>query len=341
MSISFHGREALSTEANPHRPRRLRRTPALRRLTAEVQLVPAAFIQPIMVRDGIDRPREIRSMPGVFQHSVESAVQAAATAAAVGCGGVMLFGIPSTKDEIGSEASDPSGIMQRALRAVVREVGDQTVVMADINLDEYTTHGHSGVLDANGEVDNDPSVIRFTEVAVAQAEAGAHVVAPSGMMDGQIGAIRSGLDAAGYQSVTLMAYAVKYASTFYSPFRVAVESSLVGNRRTYQQYPGNIRESIREVLLDVDEGADIVMVKPALPYLDIIAKVAELVHLPVAAYQVSGEYAMVEAAAAQGLLNREEAIRESLLAIRRAGATNILTYWATEVADAIARGIEF
>lgn len=322
MSISFQGRQAL-------------------RLTTEAHLVPATLIQPIMVRDGIDRPREIRSMPGVFQHSVDSAVQAAATAAALGCGGIMLFGIPSTKDETGAEASDPDGIMQRALRAVVGEVGDKTVVMADINLDEYTTHGHSGVLGANGEVDNDASIVRFAEVAVAQAQAGAHVVAPSGMMDGQIGAIRQRLDSAGYQSVAVMAYAVKYASTFYAPFREAVESALVGDRRTYQQHPGNIKESILEVLLDVDEGADVVMVKPALPYLDIIAKVAELVHLPVAAYQVSGEYAMIEAAAAQGLLNRDEAIRESLLAIRRAGATSILTYWATEAADAIARGIHF
>ncbi|WP_454561259.1 porphobilinogen synthase [Mycobacterium haemophilum] len=336
MSISFPRGEAPPMAATPDRPRRLRRTPALRRLTAEVRLAPSALIQPIFVRDGIDHPHEVRSMPGVFQHSVDSAVQAAATAAAVGVGGVILFGIPSVKDEIGAEASDPDGITQRALRAVVREVGDKTVVMTDINLDEYTTHGHSGVLGPGGDVDNDQSIIRFAEVAVAQADAGAHVVAPSGMMDGQIGVIRAHLDAAGHQSVAVMAYAVKYASAFYGPFREAVRSSLVGNRRTYQQDPANIKESAREVLLDVAESADIIMVKPALPYLDIIAKVADTVHLPVAAYQTSGEYAMVEAAAAQGTLDRTEAIRESLLAVRRAGATSILTYWATEAADAIA-----
>lgn len=341
MTLAYPVRGISAAETTVHRPRRMRRTAALRRLSAEVHVTPAALIQPIFVRDGIDRPREIASMPGVFQHTVHSAAQAAATAAAVRVGGIMLFGIPATKDETGSEAIDPDGIMQRALRAVVSEVGDKTVVMADINLDEYTTHGHSGVLDSSGDVDNDLSVARFAEVAVAQADAGAHVVAPSGMMDGQIRAIRHGLDAAGHQSVALMAYAVKYASAFYGPFRDAVESSLVGNRRTYQQYPGNIREALREVQLDIDEGADIVMVKPALPYLDIVAKVAELSNLPVAAYQTSGEYAMVEAAAAQGMLDRESAIRESLLSIRRAGATTILTYWATEAADIILRGGEF
>jgi porphobilinogen synthase len=327
--------------ANRYRPRRLRRTTALRRLTAEVSLEPSALIQPIFVRDGIDRPREIASMPGQYQHSIESAVRAAATAAASGVGGVMLFGIPSTKDEAGIEASDPDGIMQRALRAVVNEVGDTSVVIADINLDEYTTHGHSGVLDEHGDVDNDESILRFAEVAVAQSDAGAQMVAPSGMMDGQVGAIRTALDAAGHQSVAIMAYAAKYASSFYGPFRDAVESSLVGNRRTYQQYPGNRRESIREVLLDVDEGADIVMVKPALPYLDIIAKVSAAVNVPVAAYQVSGEYAMVESAAAQGRLDRDGAIRELLLSIRRAGASIILTYWATEAADSLLRGVEY
>jgi len=334
-----------NSERNPttnrYRPRRLRRTTALRRLTAEVSLEPSALIQPIFVRDGIDRPREIPSMPGQYQHSIDSAVRAAATAAASGVGGVMLFGIPSTKDETGIEASDPDGIMQRALRAVVNEVSDTSVVIADINLDEYTTHGHSGVLDDYGDVDNDESILRFAEVAVAQADAGAQMVAPSGMMDGQVGAIRAALDAAGHQSVAIMAYAAKYASSFYGPFRDAVESSLVGNRRTYQQYPGNRRESIREVLLDVDEGADIVMVKPALPYLDVIAKVSAAVNVPVAAYQVSGEYAMVESAAAQGRLDRDGAIRELLLSIRRAGASIILTYWATEAADSLVRGVEY
>jgi porphobilinogen synthase len=329
--------EASAIETSPerpgrHRPRRLRRTAALRRLTAEASLLPSALIQPIFVRDGIDRPREIPAMPGVFQHSIESAVQAAADAAAAGVGGIMMFGIPSTKDDTGTEASDPDGIAQRALRAVVDAVATQTVVIADLNLDEYTTHGHSGVLGADGDVDNDASIARFAEVAVAQADAGAHMVAPSGMMDGQVGAIRAALDCAGHQSVGILAYAAKFASSLYGPFRDAVESSLIGNRRTYQQYPGNIRESIREVLLDVDEGADIVMVKPALPYLDVIAAVADAVTIPVAAYQVSGEYAMIETAAAHGSLDRVAAILETLLAIRRAGAGIIVTYWATEAA---------
>ena len=324
-----------------HRPRRLRRTAALRRLTAEVGLGPSALVQPIFVRDGIQGPREIPSMPGQFQHSVESAVAAAADAAAAGVGGVMLFGVPSVKDDTGSEASQPDGIMQRALRAVVQEVGDTTVVMADINLDEYTTHGHSGVLGADGHVDNDRSIARFAEVAVAQADAGARMVAPSGMMDGQVGAIRDALDAAGHQSVAIMAYAAKFASSLYAPFRDAVESSLVGDRRTYQQFPGNGREAIREVLLDVDEGADIVMVKPALPYLDVITRVADVVDVPVAAYQVSGEYAMVESSAALGRLDREGAIRELLLAIRRAGATIIVTYWATEAARTLLDDFDF
>lgn len=324
-----------------HRPRRLRRTAALRRLTAEESLVPSGLIQPIFVRDGIDGPRGIASMPGVHQHSIESATRAAADAAAAGVGGIMMFGIPSTKDETGSEACDPDGILQRALRAVVAEVGDRTVVIADLNLDEYTTHGHSGVLGADGDVDNDASIAQYGDVAVAQADAGAHMIAPSGMMDGQVGAIRAALDSAGHQSVGILAYAAKFASSLYGPFRDAVESSLVGNRRTYQQYPGNRRESLREVLLDVDQGADIVMVKPALPYLDVIADVAAAVTIPVAAYQVSGEYAMVETAAAHGALDREAAILEMLLAIRRAGAGIIVTYWATEVAATMLGRTEF
>ncbi|MCW1959323.1 MAG: porphobilinogen synthase, partial [Mycobacterium sp.] len=267
--------------ANPgrHRPRRLRRAASPRRPTPETTPSRSALVQPLFVRDGIDRPREIASMPGVFQHSVESAVGAAAEAAEAGIGGIMLFGIPSTKDEAGAEASDPDGIMQRALRAVAGEVAETIVVIADLNLDEYTTHGHSGVLGADGDVDNDASIARFAEVAVAQADAGAQMVAPSGMMDGQVGAIRSALDAAGHQQVGILAYAAKFASHFYGPFRDAVESSLTGDRRTYQQFPGNRKESIREVLLDVDEGADIVMVKPALPYLDVIAAVAGTVQI--------------------------------------------------------------
>ncbi|MBU3750836.1 MAG: porphobilinogen synthase [Mycobacterium sp.] len=324
-----------------YRPRRLRRTAALRRLTAEVTPLRSGLVQPIFVRDGIDRPREIPSMPGQYQHSVVSAAAAVAKAAAAGVGGVMLFGIPSAKDEIGSEAWDPDGIMQRALRAVRDEVGDSTVVIGDVNLDEYTTHGHSGVLGPGGDVDNDRSIARFAQVAVAQADAGAQMVAPSGMMDGQVAAMRDALDAAGHSSVGIMAYAAKFASSFYGPFRDAVESSLTGNRRTYQQYPGNRREALREVLLDIDEGADIVMVKPALPYLDVIATVADSTDLPVAAYQVSGEYFMVEAAAAAGGLDRGAAIRECLLSIRRAGAAIIITYWATEAAGSLVDGHEF
>lgn len=280
-------------------------------------------------------------MPGVMQHSLASAIRSAAEAVDSGVGGLMLFGIPSGKDSTGAEASDPDGIMQRALRAVIAEVGDSTVVIGDVNLDEYTTHGHSGVLGADGDVDNDRSIARFAEVAVAQADAGAHMVAPSGMMDGQVGAIRAALDCAGHQSVSIMAYAAKFASSLYGPFRDAVESSLVGNRRTYQQFPGNGRESVREVLLDVEEGADIIMVKPALPYLDVIAEVARTVDVPVAAYQVSGEYAMVESAAACGRVDRDAVIRELLLSIRRAGAGIIITYWAAEVAAAPSRGLEY
>lgn len=323
------------------RPRRLRRTAALRRLTAESGLRPSALIQPVFIRDGIDTPREIAAMPGVFQHSVDSAVRAVADAVAAGVGGVMLFGVPSRKDEVGAEASDPDGILQRALRSVVAGVGDQTVVIADLNLDEYTTHGHSGVLGEDGDVDNDASIARFAEVAVAQADAGAHMVAPSGMMDGQVAAIRSALDDAGHQEVGILAYAAKFASSLYGPFREAVESSLIGNRRTYQQYPGNRRESMREVLLDIDEGADIVMVKPALPYLDVIADVARAVRVPVAAYQVSGEYAMIETAAEQGRLDRNAAVLEMLLSIHRAGAGLIVTYWATEAAASLLGTTEY
>jgi porphobilinogen synthase len=256
-------------------------------------------------------------------------------------GGIMLFGIPATKDLTGTEASDPDGIMQRALRAVIDEIGDSTVVIGDVNLDEYTAHGHSGLLGADGDVDNDPSIARFAEVAVAQADAGAHMVAPSGMMDGQVRAIREALDAAGHQSVAIMAYAAKFASSLYGPFRDAVESSLVGNRRTYQQFPGNRRESMREVMLDVEEGADIVMVKPALPYLDVIAAVSGAVDIPVAAYQVSGEHAMVESAAAAGRVDRNALIRELLLSIHRAGASVIISYWAAEVAAAASHGLEY
>ena len=278
-------------------------------------------------------------MPGQYQHSVASAVRAAAEAASAGVGGVMLFGIPSSKDEAGAEASDPDGIMQRALRAVVGEVGDDIVVIGDVNLDEYTTHGHSGVLGADGDVDNDRSIARFAEVAVAQADAGAQVVAPSGMMDGQVGRMRDALDAAGHQSVAIMAYATKFRLQF---LRTLPRCGRVVARRQSQDLPtiSGKQPGSRtgEVLLDVDQGADIVMVKPALPYLDVITRVTDVTHLPVAAYQVSGEYIMVEAAAAQGGLDRSAAIRECLLSIRRAGAAIIVTYWATEAAGSLLAG---
>lgn len=312
---------------------RLGRTAAFRSLAGDAGLEPAGLAQPIFVRDGADGPRPIESMPGQFQHSVASAARFAAEAAEAGIGAVMPFAIPSEKDELGTEASDPEGIMQRALRAIVEEVGDAVVVIGDVNLDEYTTHGHTGVLDAAGEVDNDASIESFARVAVAQADAGAAMVAPSGMMDGQVATIRDALDGAGHDQVGILAYAAKFASGFYGPFRGAVESSLTGNRRSYQQYPGNSSEALIEAALDIEEGADAVIVKPALPYLDVIDSISSRTEVPVAAYQVSGEYVMVEAAAREGIVDRAAAIEESLLAIRRAGATTIITYWATEYAS--------
>lgn len=276
-------------------------------------------------------------MPGVFQHTRDSLRKAAVEAVDKGVGALMLFGIPEHKDPRGSGALDPDGVLQVALREVSAEVGDATVVIGDINLDEYTDHGHTGVLDADGDVDNDASIELYAQVAVVQAEAGAQVVAPSGMMDGQVRRIREELDAAGHQSVAILGYSAKYASHFYGPFRDAVESTLRGDRKTYQQHPGNIRESLREVELDVAEGADMVMVKPALAYLDIVRLIADHVHVPVAAYQVSGEYAMVEAAAARGWIDRDQIVRESLAAIHRAGATQVITYWAAEFADSLDR----
>jgi porphobilinogen synthase len=314
------------------RPRRLRRTAAIRRLVTETRVAPADLVLPMFVREGLTEPRPIASMPGVVQHSRDSLRKAVAEAASAGVGGIMLFGIPSTKDEVGSGGTDPSGVLNVAIRDVVAEVGDSTVVMSDLCLDEFTSHGHCGVLAEDGTVDNDATLARYAEMAVAQAAAGVHVVGPSGMMDGQVGVVRRALDAAGYSDVSILAYSAKYASSLYGPFRDAVESSLQGDRRTYQQDPPNLREALREVELDVAEGADIVMVKPALPYLDVLAAVSAAVHVPVAAYQISGEYSMVEAAAANGWLDRERAILETLTSIRRAGAQIILTYWAMEAA---------
>jgi porphobilinogen synthase len=289
----------------------------------------------MFVAAGIGEPRPIASMPGVMQHTRDSLRNAAAAAVAAGVGGLMLFGVPrdEDKDAFGSVASDPDGILNVALRDLAKDLGDSTVLMADTCLDEFTDHGHCGVLDASGRVDNDATLDRYVELAVAQASSGAHVVGLSGMMDGQVGAIRDGLDAAGYSDIVIMAYAAKFASAFYGPFREAVSSSLAGNRRTYQQQPGNAREARRETELDLGEGADIVMVKPAMGYLDIVSAVASVSPVPVAAYQVSGEYAMISAAAANGWIEERAAILESLTSIRRAGADIVLTYWAASVAD--------
>jgi porphobilinogen synthase len=317
------------------RPRRLRRTAALRRLVEETRVSPAELVLPLFVKEGLREPRPISSLPGVVQHSRDSLRKAAHEAVRAGVGGLMLFGVPdnASKDETGSAGLDPDGILNVAIRDVIEEVGDATVVMSDLCLDEFTSHGHCGVLAPDGSVDNDATLELYAQMGVAQAEAGAHVLGPSGMMDGQVGVIRKALDRAGFQNTSILAYAAKYAGAFYGPFREAVESTLKGDRRQYQQSPGNLREALREVDLDVAEGADMVMVKPALPHLDVIAAVRDRVDIPVAAYQVSGEYAMVEAAAANGWIDRERVILESLTSIKRAGAQITLTYWATEAAQ--------
>jgi porphobilinogen synthase len=315
------------------RPRRLRRSAPVRRLVAQVSVRPANLVLPLFVKEGISEPVPVGSMPGVVQHSRESLRKAAAEAVSAGVGGLILFGIPAVKDDRGSGADDPGGIVQLALADLVAEVGHDSVLMADLCLDEYTDHGHCGLLTPAGHVDNDATLERYASIAVAQANAGAHVVAPSGMMDGQVGAIRSALDTAGHDDVAIMAYSVKYASALYGPFRDAAECTpQFGDRSAYQQDPAAAKDGLREALLDVDEGADIVMVKPALAYLDVISELAANVPLPVAAYQVSGEYSMVEAAAANGWLDRDRVIMETLTAISRAGADIILTYWAAEVA---------
>ena len=319
------------------RPRRLRRTPALRRLVAETTLEARQLILPVFVREGATSPVPISSMPGVVQHTRETLREAAAEAAAAGLGGIMIFGVPESKDATGSCGLDPDGILNVAIRDVVAEVGDALPVMADLCLDEFTDHGHCGVLDEDGTVDNDATLEIYAQMAVAQAEAGVDLVGPSGMMDGQVAAIRAGLDEAGHSDVGILAYSAKYASAFYGPFREAVDSTLQGDRRSYQQDPANAIEGVREALLDVDEGADIVMVKPALAYLDVVQAVRDAVDVPVAAYNISGEYSMVEAAAERGWVDRRSAILESLLSIRRAGADIVLSYWAAEVAGWLAR----
>ena len=292
----------------------------------------------MFVADGISQPRPISSMPGVVQHTRDSLRRAAADAVAAGVGGLMLFGVPrdEDKDACGSAGVDPDGILNVALRDLSKDLGEATVLMADTCLDEFTDHGHCGVLDSRGRVDNDATNAQYVKLAVAQAESGAHLVGPSGMMDGQVAAIRDGLDAAGYSDVAVLAYAAKFASAFYGPFREAVASSLEGDRRTYQQEAGNGREALREIELDIAEGADVIMVKPAMAYLDVVRAAAEVSPVPVAAYQVSGEYAMISAAAANGWVDRRAAVLESLTCIRRAGADIVLTYWAAEVAGWLA-----
>ena len=315
------------------RPRRLRTTAALRRMVAESRVEPRHLMLPAFVREGLTEPRPISSMPGVVQHTRDTLRKAAAEAAEAGIGGVMLFGIPETKDATGSQALDPDGILNVAIADVVAEVGDAVTVMSDLCLDEFTDHGHCGVLDAQGRVDNDATLELYAEMARAHATAGVHMVGPSGMMDGQVAVVRDALDGAGRTEVGILAYSAKYASAFFGPFREAVDSALKGDRRTYQQDPANQVEGVREALLDVAEGADIVMVKPALGYLDVLTRVREAVDVPVAAYNISGEYSMVEAAAAHGWIDREAAILETLTSIHRAGADVILTYWATEAAS--------
>ncbi|MFC8598587.1 porphobilinogen synthase [Isoptericola sp. NPDC057191] len=331
----------MSTSGIVYRPRRLRTTPRMRRLAAETRLHPADLVLPLFVKEGLDEPAPITSMPGQVQHTETSLRDAVADAARAGLGGVMLFGIPAERDATGTAGDDPDGILQRGIRVareVVAKVEAETgrpgpVIMADTCLDEFTDHGHCGVLTPDGAVDNDATLERYAAMAVAQARAGAEVVAPSGMMDGQVAVIRDALDDAGFTDVSVLAYSAKYASAFYGPFRDAVDSALQGDRRTYQMDAANSREGLREADLDLAEGADMVMVKPAGTSLDVLRGVADRSDVPVAAYQVSGEYAMIEAAAAHGWIDRKGAVLESLLAIKRAGADVILTYWAVDVAD--------
>src|SRR5579872_6280155 len=330
----------------PHQPgarypvrrmRRLRRTEAMRRLVAETTLSVDDLVAPLFVREGVDEPVPIPSMPGHVQHSGASLVAEAKRLCALGVPAVVVFGVPERKDPTGSGAWDPDGVVQRSLAELKGALGDALVVMADLCLDEYTDHGHCGVLRADGTVDNDATVDLYRRVAVAQAAAGADVVAPSGMMDGQVAAIRGALDDAGHTEVAVLAYAAKFASALYGPFRDAVDVTIAGggDRRGYQQDPRNRREALAEVALDVAEGADAVMVKPAVSYLDVIADVASSVDVPVAAYHVSGEYAMVKAAAERGWIDGDAVALEHLVAIKRAGADMILTYFASEVAESL------
>ena len=306
----------------------------MRRLVAQTSVQPRHLVLPMFIADGIDEPRPISAMPGVVQHTRDSLRAAAAVAVAAGVGGLMIFGVPraADRDATGSSGLRPDGILNVALRDLASDLGDATVLMADTCLDEFTDHGNCGILDDSGRVDNDSTNSQYVKLAVAPAKAGAHVVGLSGMMDGQVAAVRSGLDAAGFTEAVILAYAAKFASAFYGPFREAVASALTGDRRTYQQDGGNAREAMREIVLDIEEGADIIMVKPAMAYLDIVRAAAEISPVPVAAYQVSGEYAMIAAAAANGWVDGPAAALESLTGIRRAGADIVLTYFAVDAA---------
>lgn len=317
----------------PHRPRRLRQSPAMRRHVQETRMHPNQLILPVFVKEGLEQPVEISAMPGVQQHSMDSLRRTAARAAEAGLGGLMIFGVPQHLDATGSGLVDPQGILNRALAEVRAEVGDDLLVMADLCLDEFTDHGHCGVLDDRGAVDNDATLAIYAQAAVAQAEAGAHILGPSGMMDGQVGVIRDALDAAGHLDTSVLAYAVKYSSAFYGPFREAVDSALKGDRKTYQMDSANRREALRELELDLVEGADMVMVKPAMSYLDILREVADQSPVPVSAYQISGEYSMIMAASANGWIDRRAAAQESVLSIIRAGADTVLTYFAEDLAQ--------
>jgi porphobilinogen synthase len=321
-----------SSEHPVIRPRRLRRTAALRRLVAETRVHPADLVLPMFVKEDLREPVEIASMPGVYQHTVDSARKLAVEAARAGIGGLMPFGVPAVRDAVGSAATDPDGILNRTTRAIREEIGDDLVVIPDLCLDEFTDHGHCGVLRPDGAVDNDATLERYADMGRCLAEAGADLLGASGMMDGQIGYVRAALDESGHTDTGLLAYAAKYASAFYGPFREAVDSQLQGNRRTYQQDGPNATEALLEIDLDVEQGADIVMVKPALPYLDIVRAAAERSPVPVAAYHISGEYAQLVAAAEKGWIDRDAAIMESLTSIKRAGAGIIATYAALDAA---------
>jgi porphobilinogen synthase len=320
------------------RPRRLRSTPALRRLVSETRLHPADLVLPMFVREGAREPVPIASMPGVVQHSLGSLPAALEEAAAAGIGGVMLFGVPEHKDARGSGGTDRNGILNVATGVAIKAIGDALVVQTDLCLDEFTDHGHCGVLDSEGRVDNDATLEVYREMALAQASAGSGLLGLSGMMDGQVAAVRDALDGGGFSDLAILAYSAKYASAFYGPFREAVQSTLVGNRRSYQLDPANRREGLREVEIDIAEGADIVMVKPAMSYLDVLADTAAISAVPVWAYQVSGEYAMISAAAANGWIDRDRAMFESVLGIKRAGADAVLTYFAVELARGLTAG---